>query len=700
VRRTAATFLVVLASLLLFAAVLSAYARWALFDSDRFANRATAALEDSTVRTVVGDRVTDQLVVRSESDLLAARPIISSAVSGIVGSPAFRTLFRRAVLDVHRAVFARDQDTVTLTLADIGTVVGTALEKLRPQLARELEDSGRVVVVQRQVGTLAAGAARLADDVRVLAFVLAVLTVLAAAGAVALADDRRRAVSRLGLGAVVAGIAIVILYALARGIVLSRVDDPDVRAAVGDVWANFLADLRTLGWLLAGAGAVIAAAAASLIKPIDLEGPARAAWRIATTDPTRPWHRVARAGALLAIGVLVIAQPLAVLEIAATLFGILLVYEAVQSLLRMVYRPPEADEQVRRLGRVPRVMVPLLAVLVIGAGVAAVLAAGSTVTTVAATTTCNGSDALCDKPFDEVVLPATHNSMSVPLHGWFSSEQERPIAGQLEDGIRGLLLDTHYGDKLPNGNVRTDFNGRENLVGSLRQDQLSPESTAAALRLRERLGFRGEGVRGMYLCHTFCELGATRLDSVLRDIHQFLATHPGEIVVIVNQDYVTPEDFVGAIGDAGLTQYAFTPPAGPRWPTLREMIDSGKRLVLLAENEAGGAPWYQLAYSRLVEETPYTFPRTALLTDPAKLPVSCEPNRGPGSAPLFLINHWISTDPVPKPSDAAKVNAYEPLLARARECERVRDHLPNLLAVNFYKQGDVFRVVDTLNGIG
>ncbi len=50
--------------------------------------------------------------------------------------------------------------------------------------------------------------------------------------------------------------------------------------------------------------------------------------------------------------------------------------------------------------------------------------------------------------------------------------------------------------------------------------------------------------------------------------------------------------------------------------------------------------------------------------------------------------------------DAGEVNAYEPLLRRARECERIRDHLPNLVAVNFYKRGDVFRVVDTLNGVG
>ena len=45
------------------------------------------------------------------------------------------------------------------------------------------------------------------------------------------------------------------------------------------------------------------------------------------------------------------------------------------------------------------------------------------------------------------------------------------------------------------------------------------------------------------------------------------------------------------------------------------------------------------------------------------------------------------------------MNAYDPLLRRARECQRLREHLPNLLAVNFYQRGDVFKVVDTLNGV-
>ena len=59
----------------------------------------------------------------------------------------------------------------------------------------------------------------------------------------------------------------------------------------------------------------------------------------------------------------------------------------------------------------------------------------------------------------------------------------------------------------------------------------------------------------------------------------------------------------------------------------------------------------------------------------------------------------MATAPVLRPSDAARVNAYRPLLRRARTCARLRKHLPNLLAVNFYREGDLFRVVDKLNGV-
>jgi hypothetical protein len=129
------------------------------------------------------------------------------------------------------------------------------------------------------------------------------------------------------------------------------------------------------------------------------------------------------------------------------------------------------------------------------------------------------------------------------------------------------------------------------------------------------------------------------------------------------------------------------------------MIDSNERVVFLAEHHAGAAPWYHLAYQDVTEETPFAFSNPEHLTDPSRVAASCKPNRGPKNAPIFLVNHWITTDPVPLPSNAAKVNAYGPLIGRLRECERIRHHIPNLVAVDFYRQGDLLRAVDTLNHV-
>src|SRR4029077_1383969 len=125
------------------------------------------------------------------------------------------------------------------------------------------------------------------------------------------------------------------------------------------------------------------------------------------------------------------------------------------------------------------------------------------------------------------------------------------------------------------------------------------------------------------------------------------------VVVVINQDAITPKDFVDAGKKAGLADMAYSGPVGSQWPTLQEMIDSGERVVFLAEEHAGGAPWYRLAYDGATQETPYTFHKTGEPPKPKQVAATGKPNRGTNGAPLFLLNHWISTDPIPLPSDAA-----------------------------------------------
>jgi hypothetical protein len=699
-RRVAVGLLVLLAVVAMVLALVVGYVRRAAVDSDQFANRATVALKDDSVRSLIGEKVTDQLVLNKASDLIAARPLIESIVASAVGSRAFTGAFRSGVRDVHRAVFSRDQDTVTLTLADVGTIVAAALEAVQPSLARRIQTTRRVEVVRSDIGSFSATAVRAADAVKLLAPLLLLAAVGCAAAAIWLSPDRRTAVVRLGVGTAVGGLLLIAALDVGRAVAIRHVDSPDARDAAGAVWDAFLRDLHTAAWILAGSGAVVAAAAASLIRPVELNAPLRRAAGWVTAEPERPAGRVLRAAALVAVGLTFLLARDAVLQVMFTAAGLYLIFAGVSAVLVLVYQPRAHAPAATDGGRRRR---PLVAGLVAGAAVAAAIAVfigtGGTTTAAPARGPCNGYVALCGRSLPQVALAATHNSMSVPLPGWFSSQQDAPIADQLRYGIRGLLIDTHYADRLRGDRLRTDVGDPAELRRQAQRDGISPSAVDAALRLRERLGFSGKGERGMYLCHSFCELGGTKLSDALRDIHDFLVANPNEVLVVINQDYVTPEDFVGAVRDAGLAGMAYRGPVSGRWPTLRQMIDGDQRVLFLAENHAGAAPWYHLAYQAITEETPYAFSKPGQLTNESGLAGTCRPNRGPSRAPLFLVNHWITTDPVPLPSDAAKVNAYAPLMRRLRDCERVRHHIPNLVAVNFYRRGNLLRAVDTLNGV-
>ena len=420
-RQLLARTLVVLASVSIVLALVVGYVRHAAVNSDQFANRATVALQDDSVNSLVAEKITDEVVLKNQEDLLAARPIIESVASSVVGSRAFTDLFRSAVRDVHRAVFDRDKDTVTLTVADVGTVIAAALEKVRPSLAKEVGATGKVELVKSDLGSVSGDMARVADEIRVLSLILFVLSLLLVAGALAAAPDKRRTAVELGIGAAIAGVLLVVAFDVLRSVAVDHVDGPDNRAAAGAVWDAFLGDLHTAAWILAGAGAVIAAAAASLIRPVDARELISRAAEWLAREPRRPAFKLVRGAVIVAAGVVVLVARDAVVQLLLTVVGVFLIYEGVTVLLRLIYKAPQPGEVAERradaaaLAR--RLVVVGIATGLIVLAVGIFVGSGGTTTAAPARGGCDGHRELCDRPLDEVVLPATHNSMSVPLSG-------------------------------------------------------------------------------------------------------------------------------------------------------------------------------------------------------------------------------------------------------------------------------------------
>jgi hypothetical protein len=302
---------------------------------------------------------------------------------------------------------------------------------------------------------------------------------------------------------------------------------------------------------------------------------------------------------------------------------------------------------------------------------------------------CNGDVLLCDRRLDQVVIPATHNSNASAADGYLIGNQTRGIPSQLNAGYRGLLIDIYFGLRRPgSGIVLTD---RAPLTPEERAQQvaeLGERAVRSAEQVRSR-AVKAGGTRGIYLCHSFCEIGATPFEPELVTIRKWLQSHPREVLVLFLQDEIPPEPIVQAFQQAKLDQYAITLQRNRPLPTLQEMIDSNHRLVVLAEKHVSTTTsWYLNGFS-FVQETPFSFRRVS--------DFNCAPNRGESSSPLFLVNHFVTPASAP---ETARANARKVLESRLAECQRERGKLPNLVAVDFYNLGDVLSVVRHANDEG
>ena len=694
-RTLVSRILIVAAGACLFFAALSAVFGRSFFLPGPFAARTADSLGDPGVATFVADRITSEIVAQ-RPDVIGARPLILGTVTGIIGSRPFRAVARTAAWRVHQALFSESSRDVVLSIPDLDVLIRGALTHAAPDLAAKvpsgltakLADLGSNRKLEMVVDLWHFG-----RELRWAALTCIIAGPLLLALALWIAPHRRRALVLCSVGVGIAGFALLLVLPSSRIAAAISIDDELVQNAVDGVLRGYLAGLRVWGSFFVGLGVVFAAAGSALVQGLDVTAAGRGIASRVLRTPASRGAAVAHGVAILAVGILFLMFPHELLTGLAMLAGTLVALAGLRELfgLILVSKLDAATVSDRGASRVPAWRVAaVLGVAAIAAGIWALARnpAEPEEVLAASVQACNGHPELCDRRVDEVVFAGAHNSMSnAQIPDWMFPHHMKAIPGQLQDGIRALLLDVHRG--FPGGaRIKTDIEG-EKLTQDRLEPALGPEGIAAAMRIRDRLVGVDENSPKLYLCHGFCELGGYEVVPTFRDVRDFLVENPEEVLIIVLEDYVTIEELVRAFDDSGLRKFVYTGTASP-WPTLRELIHSGERVVVFIESGTEGVPWLRPTIGN-IQETPYHF------TDPSEF--TCIPGRGGTQGSLFQINHWIQTTPAPMPANATVVNAMDVLLPRVRRCAAERRHLPNIIAVDFYSIGDVLAVVDTMNAI-
>lgn len=241
--------------------------------------------------------------------------------------------------------------------------------------------------------------------------------------------------------------------------------------------------------------------------------------------------------------------------------------------------------------------------------------------------------------YSDISWLVTHNAMSNRAEGWWFPNQSYGITRQLNDGVRGLMLDVHMIDDQP------------------------------------------------FLWHGSSMLGKMPLESGLAEINLFLQRRSDAVITLILECYAPATEVQEAFKLSGLWDRVHQQESGSPWPRISDMIARDKRLVLFTDSGGGEWPGYHDVW-QFCQETHYSVKQVA--------DFSFQRNRGDESSSLLILNHFL-TRPIAGLALAEKANATSVLKPRLEECEKVMKRFPNFVAVDFYECGDTPNLLFTFN---
>ncbi|KAI9253093.1 PLC-like phosphodiesterase [Helicostylum pulchrum] len=280
---------------------------------------------------------------------------------------------------------------------------------------------------------------------------------------------------------------------------------------------------------------------------------------------------------------------------------------------------------------------------------------------------CNGFAEYCDKPYNSLTYLLTHNSYGFVANP--ASNQLCPTNVQLDDGVRGLKLSA-----IRPSNATTTTNSANSI----------------------------------YLCHTSCSiLNAGPAVDTLTTISNWVKSNPNEVITIMwnNLGSFEPDDFFAAYNASGILDYTYVQNADNyTWPTLAEMISSGKRVVNFMDEGADPKTYPRLMREwDYVFETPYDNHNETQFSCVIDRPSSINSETGY----MYVMNHFLygtlnlgsTVIEIPQKGTADVTNGDTSLLKQANDCTQTFGRQPNFLEIDFYNRGTALDIAAKLNNV-
>lgn len=286
---------------------------------------------------------------------------------------------------------------------------------------------------------------------------------------------------------------------------------------------------------------------------------------------------------------------------------------------------------------------------------------------------CNNYVEFCYRSYANITEVGAHNSPFV-RPGNAAANQQLEVITQLNDGIRMIQGQVHFVNGTP------------------------------------------------HFCHGSCDvLDSGPMVDYLKLVYDWVLDHPFDVITILlgnarkaDQSYRSVSEYIPFLEETGLQDFAYVPPQIPMgkedWPTLAQMILSGKRVVIFMDYEADqlAYPWVLDEFSQMWE-TPF---------DPVDRSFPCTVQRPPDLAEadaknrLYLFNHNLNYEisllgnsilvpQIPLLNVTNNVTGEGSLGVNTAQCDDMWGYPPKFLNVDYYNvgNGSVFEVAAMYNNV-
>lgn len=341
-------------------------------------------------------------------------------------------------------------------------------------------------------------------------------------------------------------------------------------------------------------------------------------------------------------------------------------------------------------------------------------------------TICNGSARLAHKKYNDVVYAASHNGQSYlpsPVQN-----QDRTVTQQLEAGIRAIKIPVWY-DVDKNGQtiacachgvskeiLQNIYLGKftEKIPAIFRpfvkkmMGNLKPFDKLVSDALNVAYGQSDHDRGVIQFKHCIFDPAQKPLQELLAEIRAFVDRHPLEVITIILEDFMGNLPLIaGACITSGLVKYLHVQDKKQPWPTLEQMVITGKRAVIFVKSTEDQPyhvyPWLHYLWD-FAFDTEWDFKSLSDMrcdTVPKRGKASFEARNESPRNKLFIVYHFITPLAGGSKRWASRVNKKFVLKNRLDRLARQTGHIPNFVQVDFfeYPYNDIFVVVNELNGI-